>query len=300
MNHSLIQARADELINEERETFISILPPSDVPSPLSGAQEMIESAPLGEALSLEIAGKADRVTFGVRCRDADAVFGQLESHFPQAKLSIPGVDPIRPRDGERAMTTVLTVSGAEPLPLRTFEDEKILREGSDPLLGIAGAIQSLREGERVLVRNVAKSKKRGHFEKYRHDALAGPGGANEQSRTTDRDEQRAQKQTSLDPLIKIGLCALGLGMVTVIVLSQFGFSIGNIRDFLEGLNPWALGIFAAAYFVASFIVFIIYELIAARFRTEKVYYDPKLIEDRSRPLSLRPRDSGGRLRARFL
>ena len=282
MNHSLIKERADELINEERETFISILPPSDVPAPLSGAQKMIESTPQGEALSLEIAGEGGRVTFGVRCRDADAAWGQLESHFPQARLSLPGIDPIRPREGERAMTTVLTVSGAEPLPLRTFEDERILREGSDPLLGIAGAIQSLGEGERVLVRNIAKSKKRGYFEKYRLDALSGPGGANEQSRATERDEQRTQKQTSSDQLKNLGLCAAGLGMAMVIVfvLSLFNVGIAEIRDFLEEPNPLEWVIVGAVGVGAMLVTFFIFEQIAARFRTEKTYYDPRLIEDR--------------------
>ena len=280
MNHTVVQRRVGELIDEERETFISILPPSDVPAPLSGAQKMIESACAKEVVSLEIAGDRDQMTFGVRGRDADGIRGQLESHFPQAQLSIPGLDPIRPREGENALTTVFTIAGAEPLPLRTFDDEKVLREGSDPLLGVVGAIQSLREGERVLTRGIVRAKRRGYFEKYRHAALSGPGGANEQSRTADRDEQHTQGNGASDPLVRLGWCAAGLGMVTVIVLSLFGVGIQEIMDFLKGLSPSELGIFGAVYAFAALVTFVIYELIASRFRPKRVYYKPELIEDR--------------------
>ena len=280
MTHAVVQERVDELIREEREVFISILPPSDVPAPLSSAKELIESVCARGTSSLEIVGTRELVTFGVRDRDVEEVRGQLEARFPQAQLSIPGMDPILPCEGEKVVTTVLTIEGDEPLPLRTFDDEKVLREGSDPLLGVAGAIQSLQEGERVLVRVMAKAKRRGYFEKFRHDALPGPGGTNEQTRSTERNQQRAQGTAGSDPLKVLGTSALFLGACVVIILGLFGVDVSEAIGYLEGITSLEAGLLLFLAGVAELITFFIFHKIDRWFNPKRVFYDPKLIADR--------------------
>ena len=119
-----------------------------------GVENVVNSIAVPEPFALEIAGDADGVALMVRCRDKQVVKQQLGAHYPQAMIDevASDDDPIRLREGEQAWSTTLRLQGPEYLPLRTFRDDDLLDQGSDPLIALIGAMSDLEEGERVVAR----------------------------------------------------------------------------------------------------------------------------------------------------
>ena len=54
--------------------------------------------------------------------------------------------------GNQAWSTNLRLRGPEYLPLRTFRDDDLLDQGSDPLISVIGSLSDLEEGERLVAR----------------------------------------------------------------------------------------------------------------------------------------------------
>ena len=46
----------------------------------------------------------------------------------------------------------LRLQGPEYLPLRTFDDDVLLEQGSDPLIPVIGSLSGLKPGERLVAR----------------------------------------------------------------------------------------------------------------------------------------------------
>ena len=61
-------------------------------------------------------------------------------------------DPLRLAEGEQAWAMNLRLQGPEYLPLRTFRDDDLLDQGSDPLISVIGSLSDLEEGERLVAR----------------------------------------------------------------------------------------------------------------------------------------------------
>ena len=83
---------------------------------------------------LEIAGDAAGVTLLARCREGSFVKQQLGVHYPQARVSDVSSedDQLRLADGEQSWAMNLRLQGPEYLPLRTFRDDDLPDQGSDP------------------------------------------------------------------------------------------------------------------------------------------------------------------------
>ena len=121
---------------------------------LLGVENLLGFIAVPEPFSLEIAGDAAGVTLLARCREGSFVKQQLGVHYPQARVSDVSSedDPLRLTEGEQAWSMNLRLRGPEYLPLRTFRDDDLLDQGSDPLISVIGSLSDLEEGERLVAR----------------------------------------------------------------------------------------------------------------------------------------------------
>ena len=121
---------------------------------LLGVESLLSSIAVPEPFSLEIAGDAAGVTLLVRCREGSFVKQQLGVHYLQARVGevSPEDDPLRLAEGEQARSMNLRLKGPEYLPLRTFKDDDLRDQGSDPLISVIGSMSDLRDGERLVAR----------------------------------------------------------------------------------------------------------------------------------------------------
>ena len=134
--------------------LMAVTPPRTGERTLLGVENLLGSIAVPEPFSLEIAGDSGGVTLLARCREGSFVRQQLGVHYPQARVNevIAEDDPLRLREGEQAWSMDLRLRGPEYLPLRTFRDDDLLDQGSDPLISVIGSLSDLEEGERVVSR----------------------------------------------------------------------------------------------------------------------------------------------------
>ena len=134
--------------------LLAVTPPRTGSHTMLGAENMLASIAVPEPFSLEIAGDSAGVTLLARCRDGSFVKQQLGAHYPQALVDDvpPEEDPLRLAEGEQAWSLPLRLQGPEYLPLRTFRDDALLDQGSDPLIALIGSMSDLEEGERIVAR----------------------------------------------------------------------------------------------------------------------------------------------------
>ena len=145
--------------NKKPPVLLAVTPPRTGERTLLGVENLLQSIAVPEPFSLEIVGHMDGVTLMARCRDEEAVKGQLTAHYPQARIQeVPEEeDPLRLGEGEQAWSMTLRADGPEYLPLRTFRDDDLLDPGSDPLIALLGALSALKEGERIVARLLLRS-----------------------------------------------------------------------------------------------------------------------------------------------
>ena len=140
--------------NKPAVKLLAVTPPREGSRTMLGVENMVGSIAVPEPFTLEIAGDSGGVSLMARCSDNLVVRQQLGARYPQAMLEevSPEEDPVRLEDGEQAWSTVLRLQGPEYLPIRTFRDDDLLDQGSDPLIGLIGSMSDLERGERVVAR----------------------------------------------------------------------------------------------------------------------------------------------------
>ena len=132
----------------------AVIPPRTGERTMLGVENLLASIAAPEPFCLEMAGDTDGVTLMARCLDGSVVEQQMAAHYPQALILEvdPENDPLRLVEGERAWSATLRVDGPEFMPLRTFRDDDLLDQGSDPLIALIGSLSSLDREERVVAR----------------------------------------------------------------------------------------------------------------------------------------------------
>ena len=151
--------------------LLAVTPPRTGERTLLGVENLLGSIAVPEPFSLEVAGDAAGVTLLARCREGSFVKQQLGVHYPQARVSevAPEDDPLWLAEGEQAWAMNLRLQGPEYLPLRTFRDDDLLDQGSDPLISVIGSLSDLEEGERLVARmkllSLGPDWSRAHLEK---------------------------------------------------------------------------------------------------------------------------------------
>ena len=133
-------------------SLLTVTPPRSGERTLVGVENMLQAIASPEPFSLEVAADADGAALMVRCPAEEIVRGQLSAHYPQAivKEIGPEDDPLRARADETVSGVSLRSAGPEHAPLRTFRDRDLLDPGSDPFIGVLGAMAPLARGERIV------------------------------------------------------------------------------------------------------------------------------------------------------
>ena len=134
--------------------LLQVTPPRTGERTLLGVELMLQTIASPEPFALELASTAEGLRLLVRCKDQALVQQQVRAHYSQSEISeVPPIaDPLHLRDGEQAWTINMDIEGPSYLPLRTFRDDDLLDQGSDPFIGLAGALSELNPGERIVTR----------------------------------------------------------------------------------------------------------------------------------------------------
>lgn len=219
------------------------------------------------------------MAFGVRGTDLENMVGQLEEHYPHAQLSIPSQDPMELRDGERAFTNVMKVTGPEPVPIQTYGDDDVSPQGADPLLKVSGAFRRLRQDERVLLRLVAGPRRHNHFRKFEQDARTGPGSSNLREWTDEVDAGRGGSSRVGGIQSFLGIIGWGVLAIAALAAVILGFDFYDAIGFIGGITVEQLAAVAVGVVAvgAGFIVLFVLALLFGLFRQRGGYYDSELV-----------------------
>ena len=275
--------RVREIMEEDSVTFVSVTPFRMLPAPIRSTEEFIPGVCSRESpVSFEIYGDGGSVMYGVRGLDIENLRGQLEGRYPQAVLGVPPEDPLVVQEGEFVSTTVLKVAGADVMPLQVFDDAAITSDDTDPLMSVVGAMSGLPAGVRVLVRTLARAKPGYWTADHRRLGITGSGGANEETRVQEVEQQRTQQASTGGTTPKTGL--------KLIILLACLVVAGVIAMATVGLPVSAEEIVIFAFVVAIVTVFLFVILIMGKyilqsvvelyFTKEHAFYDPALVNVR--------------------
>ena len=275
-------ARVEELIADDFPVFVSVTPPNDLAAPIRASSELMAAVCADGPVSFEMCGEGRQVRYGIRVRDFASARRQLESHYPQADLSIPPVDPMKVRNGETLHTAILKVEGAEQVPIETFSDEQVYREGTDPLLGIVAELGGLPDWMRILVRAVASPKPSDWAEKYKREAQSGAGGSNVEKK---QQEEQVQTQVSGNNNgISFSFVGLLLLLGGLVVFLRFPTEFRRTLAFIFGLafgEAILLSIIAASVVAGlAFGVYVVVGKIRRFFIPDVTYHEPSLVAKR--------------------
>ena len=187
--------------------LLAITPPRREERSLLGVENLLGSIAIPEPFSLDIAGDAQGVTLLARFREGSYVEQQLGVHYPQARVNevCPDDDPLRLREGEQAWSMDLRIQGPEYLPLRTFRDDVLLEQGSDPLIPVIGSLSGLKDGERLVSR--IKLTSLVHQWSTQHQDKADPRVRTEPTPSTQADQARIHTKDGVSMAI-LGVAAL--------------------------------------------------------------------------------------------
>ena len=231
--------------------LLAVTPPRREERSLRGVESLLNVITIPDPFSLEIAGDAQGVTLLARCREGSYVEQQLNANYPQAQVRevSPEDDPLRLRDGERAWSTSLRLQGPEYLPLRTFRDDVLLEQGSDPLIPVIGSLSGLKPGERLVSR--IKLTSLGRQWSTQHQEKADPRVATEPVNNAHTDQMRQETRKGAHILVLAPLLlpafqgylwvqrgetwkAVLLGVGTAAVLAVAGWAWWRIQKFRQG------------------------------------------------------------------
>ena len=82
--------------------LLAVTPPRTGERTLLGVENLLQSIAAPEPFALELAGDERGVRLMIRCLEGEVVRGQINSHYPQARVRPVDVDPLLVRDHEQA------------------------------------------------------------------------------------------------------------------------------------------------------------------------------------------------------
>ena len=249
-------------------TLVKIRLPRQSERTLQSVRNMLAAFGNLGTFSLELVGDADGIRLMARCGPMGATSFRrgLVGYYPQTLIEEvrPDDDPMLMLPGERAWSRTLRVSGHEALPLLSFEDD-LRMPGTDPILGILGAMASMDAGERAIARLVLTGKEHGWAEQYMAHAMTGVGSANQQAYDAMRQQEGPRNQSAGAPIVLLPIAAVGMIGLNV-------YNSWNTGDILRALLIGGGSL--AASLVGGYVYF--------RYLRPKrpVYLDPAAVERR--------------------
>ena len=231
-----------------------------------------------EILSLELCATDGQVRMYVRSTRPDHVLSALQSHYAQARFATVSEadDPLLMPEGEGTVCRqVLWPAGEQWLPFQVQDDA----EGDgDPFVDmLAGLSAEIPPGTRVVTRVLLNEKDRDWSERWRNQAIAGSGSANQLAMDAMRREERgsgsagqkgddASADGEMLQFLTIGI-AVGL-LVAGLYLHRTLLTIWNEHR-VELFGYGALGLLALAG-----LGYLLHRTGIFRGKPEPKFYDP--------------------------
>ena len=237
---------------------------------LIGMENLLASLPVGDTVALEIAGDTEGIRYFTRSPGhTPALKALLQGHYSESEVSeVHGDDPMEVRPCEMVHTRTFRVDGPEYLPIRTFDDRDFTNPGADPLMAVLGALESPRQGERVVTRLLLKRLPPDWAAKWHDKAMGGAGSANQVQADDIRAQSTAESSIGMGEVLKLG----GLALLAVGFLVWQAFNDGNTFRAAALLAGASMVTVTAA--VLYFKVF--------RKKDPPSFHDPSIVEPRIR------------------
>lgn len=184
---------AEREAKQSEAALLRVSPPRSGEYTLQTFVNVLESLGDGHVFALEIASVGSRTELFVRTYYPKDVEQHLESHYAGIEIDVvpPEEDPIRAREGEKAMRRALRPEGDEWLPFKVYDDSDSL-ERADPFIDVLGSMSghNLRGGERVVSRVILRQQPHDWSEEWRARGMSGAGSENQAAMDEQRREER--------------------------------------------------------------------------------------------------------------
>ena len=226
----------------EGPVLFRVIPPRSGEFSAQGFINALEALNLvDEVLSLELCATDGQVTMYVRSSRPDHVLSALRSHYAQARFEAVSAeeDPLLMSEGDGTVCRqVLWPAGEQWLP---FQVQDNTDEDGDPFVDmLAGLSAEMPPGGRVVTRLLLSERDRDWSERWRNQAIAGSGSANQLAVDAMRREESGsgtsgQKGGDADTggqFLQILLIVFGMvGLVAFVYLRHTFISIWNEHRF---------------------------------------------------------------------
>ena len=248
--------RKDEPGPGERPVLFRVIPPKSGEFSAQGFINALEALNLvDEVLSLELCATGGQVTMYVRSARPDHVLSALRSHYAQARFeTVPaGEDPLLMPDVDGTVCRqILWPAGEQWLPFQVQDDTG---EDGDPFVDmLAGLSAEMPPGGKVVTRVLLSEKDRDWSERWRNQAIAGSGSANQLAVDAMRREesgsgavgQKSDDASTGGQMLQILLILFGMvALVAFVYLHRTFITVWNEHRF-ELFAYGTLGVLALA------------------------------------------------------
>ena len=239
----------------ERPVLFRVIPPKAGEFSAQGFINALEALNLvDEVLSLELCASDGQVRMYVRSARPDHVLSALQSHYAQARFETvrPEDDPLlMPGDEGTVCRQILWPAGEQWLPFQVQDDT----EDGDPFVDmLAGLSAEMAPGGSVVTRVLLSERDRDWSERWRNQAIAGSGSANQLAVDAMRREERGSGANGQNgdgantggQLLQLLLIVIGMAALVAFVYLRHTFiSIWNEHR-VELFAYAALGLLALA------------------------------------------------------
>jgi len=255
-------------------------------------------------IALELAGTAESRCLLVRATSSSAlkhVAEQLRAHEPQTGIASLDLrdDPFQRASHERISALELLPGAPSYLPLQSWEEEKGERPGTDPMLGLLGALANLPEGTRAIAQIALVPAKPTWSHPNQRKGIEHALEPERERKQRDLAATRAAGGTDTPSTATV----VGLGLLVGLFFLYRRFQNAlppwvtqAVRDLIHGHIPHLTGkqqlLFWAgigAVFLGCVVLFILCDLVRRLFSTKTPVYDMNLVSRKTLHMAYRTR-----------
>lgn len=252
-------------------------------------------------IALEMAGTAAEQMWIIRATTAESLdhsVRQIRARYPQVAF-VPlaeSEDPFRVETGEAVSVVELLPGAASYIPMLSWDEKTLDKEGTDPLLGVLAAIERLPEDLRAITQVAVIPAP------VNWAGATGSRKAVEHPLDHEREQKRAEmyagreKGFSTPAIVGMVLILLGLYLgrllhVTVApwVLQAAGSLLHGRPPALSDTQKFQFYGGAALLFGSVFTLYVIYDQVRKRLKTRTTLYDQRLVSQRTGQIAYRVR-----------
>jgi hypothetical protein len=159
--------------------IVQIIPSSEIEREALAMENLLQAFTLDEPFSLEMCGEPAQQRFLLRTTSLETLetlCQQVLAQYPQAQLRrvSPIADPLTLSEGEHAIIGDFALRAPAWMPIKTFWEEEMTQEGTDPIVGILSAMEPVIPGERIICQVALISAPDSWAQRYQRKGLEHP------------------------------------------------------------------------------------------------------------------------------